>query len=311
MAQGTRIVTRAGAPRGAAVRRYRVGPPRHVLGAAVLLIALTAAIVVFIAWRGLATFLVDKVRLVDFLTGLVWRPDQAAGEGGPLVGVLPFFAGSVIVSSLAIAISAPLSLATAVFIAEIAPAWGRRILQPAIEVFVGIPSVVYGWVGLNVLVPLIRNHLGGLGFSVLAGGLVLSVMVMPTIVGVTVDALKALPLELKNAAYGLGSTRWQCIRYVLVPAARSGVLTGIVLGLARAFGETLAVQMVVGNTRLLPKSLLSPAITLTSGITMDMGYTVSGSLWNNALWSMALLLLLVTFFFIVVIRLLGRRGAVR
>jgi len=287
----------------------RPGPPRLVVGAAAVLVVVTAAVVVFIAWRGLATFLVNKVHPFEFLAGVVWRPDRPAAEGGPLVGILPFLAGSVIVSTLAVAMSTPLSVASAVFVTEVAPNWGLRVLQPAIEVFAGIPSVVYGWVGLNVLVPFIRNHLGGLGFSVLAGALVLSVMVMPTIVGVAVDALKAVPLELKNAAYGLGSTRWQFIRYVLLPAARGGVLTGVVLGLSRAFGETLAVQMVIGNTRLVPRSLLSPAVTLTSGIAMDMGHTAAGSLWNNALWSMALVLLATSFLFIVVIRLVGGKGA--
>ncbi len=289
----------------------RAQPPPMVAAVAVFLVILTVSIVVFLASRGLATFVRDGVSPLGFLTGTVWKPDRAAAEGGPALGALAFLAGSVVVASLAVLCSVPFSLGTAVFMTEIAPSLGKRVLQPVVELFVGIPSVVYGWIGLNVLVPLIRTHVGGLGFSVLAGALVLSVMIMPTIVGVSVDALKSLSIDLKNAAYGLGSTRWQTIRHVLVPAARRGILTAIILGLARAFGETLAVQMVIGNTRLIPRSLLSPAITLTSGIAMDMGYTISGSLWNHALWSLALLLLLVTFLFIAAIRIVGRGGVVR
>jgi phosphate transport system permease protein len=156
----------------------------------------------------------------------------------------------------------------------------------------------------------IRNHLGGYGFSVLAGFLVLSVMILPTITSVSVDTLRALPVQWKEAAFSLGSTRWQTIRLVLVPAARSGLITGIVLGMARAFGEALAVQMVIGNTRLIPTSFLDPVITLTSAITMDMGYTVMGSLWNNVLWTMGLLLLLISFIFILIIKIVSRRGVV-
>jgi phosphate transport system permease protein len=205
-------------------------------------------------------------------------------------------------------LSAPLSVACAVFIAEIAPNWGQRVLQPAIEILAGIPSVVYGYIGLSVLVPFIRESIGGLGFSVLAGFLVLSVMILPTIVSISTDTLRALPGEWKEAAYALGSTRWQAIRLVLLPAARSGLMTGIVLGLARAFGEALAVQMVIGNTRKIPSSILDPVITLTSAITMDMGNTPMGSLWNNALWSMGLLLLAMSFSFILIIRYITYKG---
>ncbi len=182
--------------------------------------------------------------------------------------------------------------------------------MPAIEILAGIPSVVYGYIGLSLLVPFIRNYIGGLGFSVLAGILVLSVMILPTIVSISTDTLRALPREWKEAAYALGSTRWQAIRLVLIPAARSGLITGIVLGLARAFGEALAVQMVIGNTRKIPTSILDPVITLTSAITMDMGNTLSGSLWNNALWSMGLLLLLMSCFFILIVRLVVRKGGI-
>jgi len=277
-------------------------------GAAALAIISTITIVFFISTKGLSTFVVNGISLQDFLLSANWVPDRLPEEGGPQVGVLVFICGSLIVSLLAVLLSAPLSVACAVFIAEIAPNWGQRVLQPAIEILAGIPSVVYGYIGLSVLVPFIRNNIGGIGFSVMAGFLVLTVMILPTIVSISTDSLRALPGEWKEAAYALGSTRWQAIRLVLLPAARSGLLTGIVLGLARAFGKALAVQMVIGNTRKLPGSILDPVITLTSAITMDMGNTPMGSLWNNSLWSMGLLLLIMSFFFIVIIRFIALKG---
>lgn len=273
-----------------------------------LVIMITLSIVSFIGIKGLSTFINTGISPVDVLFSSDWIPDRPDAEGGPALGILPFFVGSIVVSLLAVSLSAPLSIMAAFFINEIAPAWGKKMLQPAIELLAGIPSVVYGWLGLSILVPLIRNAFGGLGFSLLAGALVLAVMIMPTIVSVSVDTIRALPGSYKEAAFALGSTRWQAIRTVLLPAALPGILTGIVLGLSRAFGEALAVQMVIGNVREIPNSLFKPATTLTSGITMDMGYTVMGSLWNNALWTMALLLLLMSFVFIILIRLIGKKG---
>lgn len=278
-----------------------------------LVVLLTASIIYFIASKGLATFFSNGISLKDFLTGCRWSPEPTPDLPKPLVGSLPLISGSLVISLLAVCVSAPLSIIVAVFITQIAPAWGRKFIQPTIELLAGIPSVVYGFIGISVLVPFIRNHFGGQGqgFSVLAGFLVLSVMILPTIISVLTESLRALPEEWKHAAYALGSTRWQTIRMVLIPAARPGLITGVVLGMARAFGEALAVQMVIGNVRQIPASILDPAITLTSAITMDMGYTVMGSLWNNALWSMALILLMISFFFIISIRMIGRRGDLR
>jgi phosphate transport system permease protein len=132
-------------------------------------------------------------------------------------------------------------------------------------------------------------------------------MIFPTITSLSADTLRSLPGDYKEASYALGATRWQTIRRVLLPAATPGILTGVVLGLARAFGEALAVQMVIGNSIRIPKSLLDPTVNLTSIITMDMGNTVSGEPWNNALWSMALFLLLISFVFIVIIHKIGAK----
>ena len=276
--------------------------------AAALVILLTLSIIYFIGQKGLSTFFVDGVSVTDFLFRTQWLPDRPLEQGGPIVGSLPFILGSLLVSLLAVAVSGPLSVIVAVFMVEIAPGWGQRLLQPAIEILAGIPSVVYGYVGLSLLVPLIRNHLGGQGFSLLAGFIVLSIMILPTIISVSTDSLRALPPQWKEASVALGASRWQTIHLVLVPAARSGIITAIVLGLARAFGEALAVQMVIGNTRQIPYSILEPLMTLTSAITMDMGNTIMGTLWNNALWSMGLLLMGMSFLFILTIKVVVRRG---
>lgn len=275
---------------------------------AILMIIVTISIIYFIASQGLLTFIRNKVSLSEFLFSSKWNPGASKAEGGPQVGALAFILGSLAVSLSALIISAPMSVSVAVFMVEISPPYMRNFLQSIIELFAGIPSVVYGWIGLSVLVPFIRNHIGGLGFSLLAGTIVLAVMIFPTITTVSSDSLRSLQNELKEASYALGATRWQTIRKVLLPAALPGILTGIVLGLARAFGEALAVQMVIGNAVRIPDSFLAPMHTMTSILTMDMGNTVSGSLWNNALWSIALLLLLFSFTFIIIIRLIGRRG---
>lgn len=273
----------------------------------VFLIFVTICLVFFIASKGLSLFFQNHISLIEFLFSSKWNPDREISRGGPAVGAFVFIIGSLAVSFLALIISAPLSIASAIFMSEISPRFGEKYLQPAIEIFVGIPSVVYGWVGLSVLVPFIRHAFGGMGFSLLAGGIVLAVMIFPTITSISVDALKSLPVEYKEASYALGATRWQTIKQVLVPSALSGILTGVVLGLARAFGEALAVQMVIGNIVKLPGSILDATSNLTSIITMDMGNTVMGSLWNNALWSMAFILLIMSFVFIIIIRKLGRR----
>lgn len=273
------------------------------------LITLTICMVFFIASKGLSTFFKDGLSPVDFLFSSTWKPDRLPESGGPAIGALIFITGSVSVSLLALVISTPLSIAVAIFMSEISPKLGKKLLQPVIEIFVGIPSVVYGWVGLSVLVPFIRNSFGGLGFSLLAGGLVLSIMIFPTIASVSTDALKALPSDYKEASFALGATRWQTIRKVIVPAAMPGVLTGVVLGLARAFGEALAVQMVIGNSLRFPNSITDSTHTLTSIITMTMGNTVTGTLENNALWSMALFLLIISFVFIIIIHKIGAKGS--
>jgi len=273
------------------------------------LLAILLSIVFFISSQGLITFSRFQVSIFEFLSGTVWEPERGAEAGGPVFGAFPFIFGSFAVTVLSALISAPLGVGAAIFMSEIAPSWGRKILQPVIELLVGIPSVVYGFVGLSLVVPMLRSVFGGLGFGLLAGTIVLSVMILPTITSVAYDSIRAVPESIKEASYALGATRWQTIRRALVPASLSGILTGVVLGMTRAFGEALAVQMVIGNVQRLPKSLLEPASTITSVLTLEMGNTVAGSAYNHALWSLALILLLMSFCFILLIRWIGRRGS--
>ncbi|MDR3645882.1 MAG: phosphate ABC transporter permease subunit PstC, partial [Clostridia bacterium] len=233
---------------------------------------------------------------------------SATGPKGH-VGSLVFIVGSISVSLFAVLLATPFALACAIFMAEISPRLGQRFLQPAIEIFVGIPSVVYGWVGYTLLCPVIakvfRIPTGGEGL--LAAGIVLALMIFPTVTTVSTDAIRSLPQEHKEASYALGSTRWQMIRKVRLPAASSGIFTGVVLGIARAFGEALAVSMVIGMDMNFPKSLLSRTMTLTNVIATSMGTASENSAWTASLWSMALLLFAISFVFIVIIRLIGRK----
>lgn len=267
-------------------------------------ILVVGALTYFIASKGLRTFFVHEVSLKEFLFSTNWNPESF--DSKPSYGVGAFIFGSFSITGLAVLISTPLSVGGAIFMSEINGKYGRKFLQPVIELLVGIPSVVYGYVGLSVIVPFIRNYFSGIGFSMLAGTLVLSVMILPTITSVAYDALLAVPKDLRLASYALGTTRWQTIRHVVIPAALPNILTGVVLGMARAFGEALAVQMVIGNAQKIPRALTDAASTLTSIITLEMGNTIAGSAYNETLWSMALLLLFMSFVFIGLIRFLEK-----
>ena len=274
------------------------------------IIALTLAIGVFLIVQGTGTFTKYHHSILEFLFSSEWAPvDSVAGDTGK-VGCAIYIAGSLMTCGLALLMVTPFAVGAAVFMTEIAPKAGTKIFQPAIEMFVGIPSVVYGWIGLTVLVPFIRDtfHARMGGYSVLAASIVLAIMIFPTITTVAADAIRSVPQYYRKAAYGLGSTRWQVIYRIVLPAAKSGILTGIILGLARAFGEALAVAMVIGKTRAFPKNILSPTNNLTAAIAADMGNSASGGEQNMALWTMALLLFLISMLFIFIIHRIDAAG---
>jgi phosphate transport system permease protein len=283
-------------------------PHRVTFVAAAGVVALVGLLLAFIAWNGVQLFARSGVPLVQILSA-TWSPDPTSPPTS--YGLLPFVLGTVGVTGLAAVISTPLSVGLALFMSEIAPPWARRVTQPAMEVFVGIPSVVWGWLGLTTLVPFLRQNASGLGFTLgfswFAGSLVLALMILPTITSIAYDAVRAVPAELRTGSLALGTTRWQTIRHVLLPTAAAGLATGVVLGMMRAAGEALAVQMVIGNAPVVPTSLTKPMTTLTSQITLDMGNTVAGEPWNEALWTMGLVLVLISFGFVAIVRVLGRR----
>lgn len=274
-----------------------------------IIVAVVVSIFYFVASKGLATFFHDKVNLWKFLTGTIWNPSTTDAQGHPQVGALPMIIGSFAVTFLAAIVATPFAIGAAVFMTEISPRIGRKVLQPVIELLVGIPSVVYGFIGLSVVVPFVRHTFGGSGFGILSGTFVLFVMILPTVTSMTIDALNSVPRNYREASLAFGATRWQTIYKVVLRASVSGIITAVVFGMSRAFGEALAVQMVIGNAMLLPSNLISPASTLTSVLTMGMGNSVMGSLSNNALWSLALFLLIMPLIFNIIIRWIGKRGA--
>ena len=273
-----------------------------------LIVGVVLAIFLFVASKGIATFTQNTASLVEFLTGSEWNQGANGPNGRPLVGALPMILGSFGVTLLAALFATPFAIGTALYMTELSSKRSQKFMQSVIELLVGIPSVVYGFIGLTVVVPFVRDHFGGSGYGILSGSFVLFVMVLPTITSMTVDSLRAVPKYYKSASLALGATEWQTIYRVLLRAALPGIMTAIVFGMARAFGEALAVQMVIGNATLLAESLLAPASTLTSVLTMGIGNTVMGTVSNNALWSLALVLLLMSLFFNIAVRFISRKG---
>ncbi len=207
-----------------------------------------------------------KYGLGKLLSGTEWMPTSE------VYGLLPLIVGSFYVTLGSLVLGVPLGIACAVFMAEIAPEWMVKLVRPAINLLAGIPSVVYGFFGLVVLVPMVRMLFGGIGFSLLTGGIILAIMILPTIISISEDALRAVPRDYKEASLALGATHWQTIYRVLIPAAKSGIVTAVILGMGRALGETMAVIMITGNTPLVPKSLLDPGATLTGTIGQEWAY---------------------------------------
>lgn len=281
-----------------------------IVATGMLIIVLTIAMGAFLVYRGSGTFTIYGHSITEFLFSSEWAPNDSATEGGGAVGSAVYIAGSLMTCGLGLLIAVPFAVGAAIFMVEIAPELGEKILRPATEIYVGIPSVVYGWIGLTVLVPWIRDTFNAKmgGFSVIAAAIVLAVMIFPTIATVSADALKGVPDAYRQGAFGLGSTRWQVIRKVVLPAAKPGIFVGIIMGLARAFGEALAVAMVIGKTRAFPTSLLSPTNNLTAAIASDMGNTASGGEHNIALWTMALLLFIISLICIFLIHMISGKG---
>jgi len=227
-------------------------------------ISALALITVFIMTQGVP-FIAD-VGLFNFLFGTSWAPSRGA------FGIFPMIVGSLSVAIGATVLGVPIGICCSIFLAEYAPPLMRSVFRPALQLLAGIPSVVYGFWGLLFIVPFIRNFLGGPGLSILAGSIILGIMILPTVITISEVSIIALPVTYKQGALALGLTHWQTIRSVLLPAARSGIVASIVLGIGRAIGETMAVIMVLGNAVAVPESILDPVRTLTTNIGIEMGY---------------------------------------
>lgn len=227
-------------------------------------ISILALIAFFIFGEGLP--FIWNTGPIEFLFGGRWVPSH--GE----FGILPMIIGSFWVTFGALLLGIPLGLACAIFLCEWTPPLAAMVLRPAIQLLAGIPSVIYGFWGLVVLVPLVRNYLGGPGLSILSGSIILGFMILPTIISISEDSLRALPPSYKAGGLALGATHWQTIWRVLIPSARSGIVASVILGMGRAIGETMAMIMILGNAVKMPSSFLDSARTLTTNIGIEMGY---------------------------------------
>ncbi|WP_018756042.1 phosphate ABC transporter permease subunit PstC [Paenibacillus terrigena] len=260
-----------------------------------------ALVIVFIAKTGFLTF--ETVSFKEFFLSFNWAPEEEH------YGAAAFIVNTITLTGLTLLISVPISIAIAIFNAEIAPAWFRSFIRPVLDLLVGIPSIVYGYLGLTVLIPLLRDWTGeGLADGIFAAALVLSLMILPTISRISDDAITAVPKKYREAAYALGSTRLQVILKVIVPAASRGIMTAVILGMTRAIGETMAVVMVIGNTAQLAKTLFTPTSVLTSNIVMQISNVEFESTWNYALHMMAFLLLAISMILILIIRFIRGKG---
>ena len=257
------------------------------IGALLLVTALGALIALalityFIFQAGVP--LIAKVGLWQFLSNTTWDP--TAKE--PQFGILPMIVGSLWLTVGSLVIGVPLGLAVAIFMVELAPPRLALVMRPAIQLLAGIPSVIYGFIGLTLLAPLVRATLGGPGLSVLTGALILGFMILPSIIAISEDAMRAVPVALREGAVALGSSHWQVITGVILPTARSGIIAGVILGMGRALGETMAVIMMIGNSLEIPISPLQSATTLTSNIGLELAY--ASGLHREALFATGVVL---------------------
>jgi phosphate ABC transporter permease protein PstC len=277
-----------------------------IISGILLAMALTAitglaVITVFIFREGVP--IIFKVGVGQFFFSSDWEPSHGH------FGILSMIAGSFAVTAGAAVIGVVFGLGLAIVLTQFAPRGVAAALKPAVELLAGIPSVVYGFVGVVTLVPLIRQTLGGPGLSVLAASIVLGIMVLPTITSIAIDALQAVPRSYLEGSIALGATRWQTVTMVLLKAARSGLVAAVILGMGRAIGETMAVIMVAGNALEIPGSLLDPVRTLTSNIALEMGYATGNH--RQALFATGVTLFVIITLLNIAALSVSRRGAKR
>ncbi len=255
-----------------------------------VVIIFVVSVFLFLLKDSLSLFGVYSIR--DFLSGSHWLPISEP----PKFGMIPLVLGSLYVTIGAIVICVPLGVGTAMFIAEIAPPYLKNTLKSLVEILAAIPSVVLGFIGIIWLGPFLRNtfHLTT-GMCGLTGSLLLAFMALPTVISISEDAIIGVPKSYREAAFGLGATQWQALWRIILPAASSGIIAAVMLGIGRVIGETMVVMMVTGNSPVIPHSLLQPLRTLTATIAGEMGETVAGSEHYRALFAVGLILFIITF----------------
>lgn len=261
-----------------------------ILISAVVSVAAVALITIFIFSSGIPIF--KEASLTEFLFGTKWSPTNGQ------YGILPLIAGTMAVTLGALIIGIPTGVGCAVFLAEVLKKRSAKFFKAAIELLAGIPSVVYGFFGLSVLVPAIRKlfhwinpDISTTGFSILAGAIILAIMILPTIVSISENAIAAVPIEFREASLALGADKRETLTKVILPSAKSGIFSSIILGMGRAIGETMAVLLITGNVASLPGSILDPVATLTGTIAMEMSY--AGPTHQSALFAIGIVLFLL------------------
>ena len=226
-----------------------------------------------------------KAGVKNIIFGMKWAPTKG------FFGIFPMMVSSFFVTFGALIIGAPMGLSCAIYLSEYSGKRMKMLLKPALELLAGIPSVVYGFLGVIYIVPLVRNYLGGAGFSVLSASIVLGVMILPTIISISFDAIVSVPRTYREGSFAMGATKWQTIYKVVIPSAKSGILASFILGMGRAIGETMAVIMTAGNALKIPTSILDPLRTLTGNIALELSYATGDH--RQGLFSTGVVLLVI------------------
>lgn len=260
------------------------------MASATVSIIAVVVICVFLFSKGFPT--IAEIGVFNFLGGTVWKPLEGH------FGIFPMIVGSIYVTAGAIILGVPIGILCAVFMARFCPPKLYKILKPAVDLLAGIPSIVYGFFALMVIVPVMQDLFGGSGKGILTASILLAIMILPTIIGVAESALRAVPESYYEGSLALGATHERSVFFTLLPAAKSGILAGVILGIGRAIGETMAVVYIAGNQPILPDSILSGVRTMTANIVLEMGYAADG-IHRNALIATAVVL----FVFILIINL--------
>lgn len=273
------------------MKKYSETAMKYVfMASATVSIIAVVVICLFLFSKGFPT--IAEIGVFEFLGGTVWKPLEGH------FGIFPMIVGSIYVTAGAIILGVPIGILCAVFMARFCPKRLYKILKPAVDLLAGIPSIVYGFFALMVIVPAMQNIFGGSGKGILTASILLAIMILPTIIGVAESALRAVPESYYEGALALGATHERSVFFTILPAAKSGILAGVILGIGRAIGETMAVVYIAGNQPILPDSILSGVRTMTANIVLEMGYAADG-IHRNALIATAVVL----FVFILIINL--------